>query len=111
LSTTDQFLKEYNALYPGRMKRTILTNRGHGDSWPQVYGNKMSEPATGDPWNVTLYDWFLQFTLWPNEPTPPIDPPVPPATQAVVDTYYRPDTDSIYFKTITGKQLRVKNGS
>lgn len=111
LVTTAQFFKEYNAIYPGRMKLTVLSNRGHGDSWPQVYGNKMSEPTTGDPWNMTLYDWFLQFTLWPAKPVPPVDPPAPPVIVAVVENYYRPDTDSIYFKTITGKLLRVKNGN
>jgi hypothetical protein len=103
LVTTDQFMAEYNIMYPGMFTRTVLTKRSH-DAWTPTYKFNALEPHTGNPF-VDPYEWLLQYTLWPDKPTPPVDPPpvVPPVINWLVGIYEK--NDSINFVTEDGRKV------
>jgi predicted peptidase len=119
-SAQARFISALQKIAPARGVISVYRGVGHS-SWTMTYsGNgKAAAEVAATTWEgallfkwvdnpVTWWQWMLDHS---KDLVPPVDPPVPLVTHAVVENYYRPDTDSIYFKTITGKLLRVKNGN
>jgi hypothetical protein len=107
LSSTNAFLAEYNRIHPGLMKRTVFTNLGH-NTWDAVYTSKFTEPHTGEPFTVSIYDWFLKYTLWPEKPVV-VDPPTDPCADQkcvvhIIGIFVDPKDGKVHFLSEDGKQ-------
>jgi predicted esterase len=94
VATSEGFITRYAAKCPGMEWRTVFTGLGH-NAWDVTYQSNFKEPHTGDPFNKSIYDWMLQYTL--NRVQPPVDPPVDPTpiSQVIFDFYYK--NDSVFF--------------
>jgi hypothetical protein len=108
LSSTRAFLAEYNRILPGLMTQTVFTNLGH-NAWDAVYTSKFTEPHTGEPFKISIYDWFLKYTLWPENPIPPVEPPVDPCADQkcvvhVIGIFVDPATGEVNFMSEDGKR-------
>lgn len=97
------FAREYDAKFPGKMKRSVFTNLGH-NSWDAVYTSRLTEPTlSGDPlleqpFDRSIYDWILShYTTTPPEPEPVKD--------IVIENYF--DGVDLIFKTQSGKTFKV----
>lgn len=73
------FIREYDAHFPGKAKRTVFQNLGH-NSWDTVYQSRLSEPTlNGDPlleqpFDQDIYSWMLKFhTEAPPDEIIPLD--------------------------------------
>ncbi len=54
-------VEEINAKNPKiPAKITLFTNTGH-DAWTRPYSDTFTPHATGDPFDVSIYDWMLQY--------------------------------------------------
>jgi predicted peptidase len=62
--TSKRFVSEYNKLSPKHdAKITVYSGVGH-DCWTRTYnttGMTDTQDDNFDPYNITIYDWFLQF--------------------------------------------------
>lgn len=105
LTTSEKFIVEYNKLFPGKAKRTVLKATGH-NAWDATYGSLLSKPTvTGaaplfTPFDKSIWDWAFPTVVVPE---PPVDPE--PTHDKIVESYF--DGDVIIHICESGKKLVV----